>query len=469
MEKRIRIVWMLSLVSAFLLVGVQGYWLYNQYRYVIDLYSEKLAEEILRAGSQEFELRKKRVTTDLTYVVKRNTELAHNLGGKVVEQRDAQLFFMLTDSTDTILRGNSHLNLTFDTNMSEDSLYAAIDRSLVNRGIPFRKEMLDSVLTSILPDVSFSTVLLTRKDTSVLANSWKKGGSLFAPEVICVYAYSPLENQGVSIRVYVPTPIVIRQMGMQLVLSLGLIGLLLVCLVFQIKTILKQKKLNELRQSFVNTMIHELKRPVQTLKMFISFLSDREMRRDLATTDQVIQDSKFELDNLSAYLTKLKDMVLADGEETPLHPVLFDFKEMMEKIVRLNHAPVPKKVEFALTFEMDTPWVKADPVHLANVLNNLIENAVKYSGPQVEIRIETVRRGQGVWITVRDNGLGIPVIEQDRVFRKFYRGAQVPEREIPGMGLGLSYVKLITDAHRGTISLESCPGKGTSITLYLPQ
>ncbi len=81
---------------------------------------------------------------------------------------------------------------------------------------------------------------------------------------------------------------------------------------FQIRTIWEQMRLNELREGFVHTMIHELRRPVQTLKVFVSFLNDREMRMDEATTERVLQDSMFELDNLSAYLGKLKDMVCAD-------------------------------------------------------------------------------------------------------------------------------------------------------------
>lgn len=92
------------------------------------------------------------------------------------------------------------------------------------------------------------------------------------------------------------------RMGWQLFLSIFLILLLLACLGFQIRTIWEQMRLNELREGFVHTMIHELRRPVQTLKVFVSFLNDREMRMDEATTERVLQDSMFELDNLSAYL-----------------------------------------------------------------------------------------------------------------------------------------------------------------------
>lgn len=216
-------------------------------------------------------------------------------------------------------------------------------------------------------------------------------------------------------------------------------------------------------------MVHELKRPVQTLKMFISFLADPEMQTDAVATGQVLQDSMFELDNLSAYLKKLKDMVRADNEETPLRLIRFNWEELVEKIVRLTRAEGGKKVDIRVGFEMDSPWVTADPVHLANVLSNLIENALKYSGKEVCIRIETVSTEKEWRITVSDNGFGIPPSEQLRVFEKFYRGTHLPDKNIPGMGLGLSYVKLIAEAHRGEVSLTSNPGKGTSVTFRLPR
>lgn len=258
-------------------------------------------------------------------------------------------------------------------------------------------------------------------------------------------------------------------MAVQLALSLCLILLLLGCLILQIRTILKQQRLGELRQNFVNTMIHELKRPVQTLKMFVSFLGDKDMRTDETATEQVVQDSMFELDNLSAYLNKLKDMVRADNEATPLQPSRFDIKQLVEKVIRLTNIPTGKQVELTSSFDLDSAWVLADPVHLANIISNLIENAVKYSDNQVNINIQVVQKGKNFRLTVSDTGMGILPAEQAKVFSKFYRSPHLRDKNIPGLGLGLSYVKLITEAHHGTVSLQSIPGKGTSVIINIPQ
>jgi two-component system phosphate regulon sensor histidine kinase PhoR len=175
------------------------------------------------------------------------------------------------------------------------------------------------------------------------------------------------------------------------------------------------------------------------------------------------------LDNLSAYLNKLKDMVRADNETTLLYPVRFDLQELMEKVVRLAYIPAGKGVKISTVYEIESPWIEADPVHIANILGNLIENAVKYSGTHVDIELKAKRKGKDLWLTVTDNGIGIPFAEQDKVFTKFYRGTNLPDKNIPGIGLGLSYVKLIMEAHHGNVLLNSRTGKGTSVTLYLPQ
>lgn len=474
METRIKIVWLLSLVSVLLLVGVQAYWLYNQYRYETDRCLEKMGEEIGSVTDKELELRKKNVSTDLTYIVKRKAKRFSEWEDTLsLSPKNIGFYFSMQsrqeDSLSTFPLPSKQFQLTFDTRMREDSLYNAIDRALVERGAPFRKEMLDSLLTVSFPEQPFTTVSMEGEDAQYRPETWKKTGSFFSPVLEYAYMYNPLEQGGVSIRMPVRLPALLKGMGVQLALSVGLIGLLGVCFVFQVRTILKQKKLDEIRQRFVHTMVHELKRPVQTLKMCMAFLSDQEMRTDPAATGQVIQDSRFELDNLSAYLEKLKDMVRADSDATPLRPVRFDWRELSEKVVRLTRAEEGKKVDIRLAFRMDSPWVTADPVHLANVLNNLIENAVKYSGEEVRIRIETVAAEKEWRVTVSDDGFGIPLSEQARVFEKFYRGTCRADKNIPGMGLGLSYVKLIAEAHRGRVSLESRPGKGTSVILNFPR
>jgi|GEM_PF-27789 len=361
------------------------------------------------------------------------------------------------------------ISLKFSSkNLSDENMHIGIDRAITNFRNPFRSEVLDSILRADIPEIDYNTMILNRED-SIESSLWLLSGNLLSPHVQVFYMYSPFENKGIEINAPIPSQPMFGRMAVQLLLSLVLILLLIGCLMFQIRTILKQHKINEMREGFVNTMVHELKRPVQTLKTFISFLGNKEMRSDESITEQVIQDSMFELDNLSAYLKKLKDMIRADNDVTSLQISRFNLRELIEKIVRLAKSSTTKNINITMLYGTDLLWVEADAVHVANVLNNLIENAIKYSGEHVDIEIKAALKGKELWLTVSDNGIGIPYSEKDKVFAKFYRGSNIPDKNIPGIGLGLSYVKFIIEAHKGKVSLLSDVGKGTSITLSLPQ
>lgn len=485
MEKRIRVVWILSLLSVMLLILVQGYWLYHQYVYVVNTYTDELAQQILQEARKEYELRKANTNTTYMFFIDSNAEYKGKENGRVRMQNklkflmktndvpdSTQLSVLNLDSisryTERLASSTDSLKLNINTKLSQTEMVENANRALTNHFNPFTIERLDSILIAGFQDMKF---VITDRDAndSIYTSKWETTGTIFKSGMRVSYVYSPFQKKGVYIDVTLPALPVFHKMVVQLFLALGIVLLLIGCLVFQIKTILKQKKIGELRQSFVHTMIHELKRPVQTLKTFIAFLADKELRADQGATEEVIQDSMFELDNLSAYLNKLKDMVRADNEKTPLNPTVFDLRELTEKVIRITHIPEGKRVTFITNFDMDSTCIEADPIHLANVLSNLIENAIKYSNAEVEIKIDTSRKGRELWLTVSDNGIGIPLIDQDKVFAKFYRGSNLPERNTPGLGLGLSYVKLIGEAHRGSVSLKSAIGQGTSVTLCLPQ
>lgn len=356
---------------------------------------------------------------------------------------------------------------------TEESAGWSLDKELkkykLQVDVPFTLERFDSVLAVKLPRTDVETSFCPVRDSLfIIRDSVALAGSRLRPVIEMTYPYNPFGWEQVRITVRPPLQALLLRMGGQLLGSLLLILLLAVCLLFQIKTILKQQRIDELRKNFVNTMIHELKRPVQTLKMCVAFLGDKSLRTDEQTMDGVVSDSKSELDNLSAYLSKLRDMTRADDEYTQLSVRTFDIRETVEKLLRLYHTPDDKTVTFETRFSEATQ-VTADPVHLSNIISNLIENAVKYSGSSVRIQIDCTLCNHRLTIQVTDNGIGIPASEQGKVFDKFYRGTNLPDRTLPGIGLGLSYVKLLVEAHHGTVSLSSQVGKGTEVEIRLPQ
>ncbi|MDR2232982.1 MAG: HAMP domain-containing histidine kinase [Tannerella sp.] len=495
MSRHIKIIWILSLVAVLLLIGIQGYWLLNQYGYMLDNYSDEIASQVLQTGDEEFLGRKGNEQLQSRFQIKSNRDssmyrfnvIIGTLGPESLPD-DNTLFIQRGLQTDgqngpVILPSdiqNQHIIETtfidstrhfadFLTNLSGDELRNAAERAVTNLSKPFDPAQFDSLLAAKLPDLHYDIVPWNENEVYDNTKRWERSGNVFAPQLTVYYSYSPLDNLGVYVKFRLPAVTVLYRMGIQLFVSIALTLLLIVALVLQVKVIIKQRKVNEIRESFVNTMVHELKRPVQTLKAFVSFLNDAGMRADTAATGQVVRDSMFELDNLTAYLNKLKDMLQADSETTSVHPVGFNLHDLVEKVIRLTHIPADKNVDISTAYEKEDLVLEADPIHIANVLSNLIENAIKYSGESVHIEIRVGTEKRKVFIAVKDDGIGIPAAEQPYVFTKFYRGHHLPDKDIPGIGLGLSYVKLIVEAHQGAVHLTGQPGEGTVVTIYLPQ
>ena len=467
-----------------LIAAGQGYWLWNQCRYKNEELMKDLRIRLLEAVALNDSVRRlqpKKIFADSTVVSwgTSSTRITDtdSLNGKKKTHYDYRQVVgvkVKLPGTDTAALARQPLSYADSISFrTEEELGWALEKEvnkyMLQVDVPFTLQRFDSVLAVKLPGISFETRLCAPRDSLFMTrDTVSLRGSRLFPVVEVLYPYNPFGWQQVQITLRPPLQTLLLRMGRQLLGSLMLILLLAVCLLLQIKTILKQRRIDELRKSFVNTMIHELKRPVQALKMCVAFLNDKTLRTDEQAMDEVVRDSISELDNLSAYLRKLRDMTRADDRQTQLSPSTFPLQPVVEKLIRLQHAPQAKLVSFETHFT-ENLLVTADPVHLANIISNLIENAVKYSGPSVHISIDCALHDRQLILQVSDNGIGIPASEQSRVFDKFYRSSNLPDRSLPGIGLGLSYVKLLVEAHRGSVSLSSQPGKGTTVKISLPQ
>ena len=484
MDKNIKIVWILTIITSILMIGGQTYWLYNQYNYSALEYMQTLHKRILEVEEEEADIRFRNRQMSAEPL----RSMAMNLSGWTSMKEDSinrpepktattLTFYYMNqekmDSTDIekLIREKSDSILVRDTfhteNISTEILFSASTLYTLQISNPFRETLLDSLLQS--KGIRMTNFQREVMDTTLWEGSYTPFRKGLAHQMKIVYPYNPLKREVVTGEVNIPLSPLLQQMMWQLGGSFILMLLLILCLTYQLRTIMEQRKVDELRKSFVNTMIHELKRPVQTLKMCIAFLNNKSMRTDEQMMDAVVQDAIFELDNLSAYLNKVRELARADNEHTILSIRTFDLAETIEKLMRLNNAPAHKVVRFETRFGEQPLWVTADPVHTANCLSNLIENAVKYSGNEVCISIDASLTDKRLHLEIKDNGIGIPPQEQGRVFDKFYRAQNIPDANLPGIGLGLSYVKLMVEAHGGTIALQSQPGKGTTFIIEIPQ
>ena len=321
----------------------------------------------------------------------------------------------------------------------------------------FLRKRLDDPTLQVLPSDDKRLTI----NTEILST-----GSFFRLSYELLFGSNPLKHENVRITGYVETGTLIKNVYGVLLASAVWALLLILCLIYQARTVHGQVRLNRLRNDFLHAMIHELKRPVQSLKILMSVLKDKDMSHDEELKQEAIGDAQTELDNLSAYFSKLRDMTYGDCKEIPLNRTVFELNALLRPLIKKTG-----RQGVVIHFEPDNEeiLVKADPMHIRNIFSNLLENAVKYARGEVTVDIRIHCQPHRIDIEVSDNGRGIPADEQKHIFEKFYRSQAVRREGIPGLGLGLSYVKNLVEAHQGEITVESEAGKGTTFYISLPQ
>ena len=363
--------------------------------------------------------------------------------------------------------GITHHNFEITDKPTDPNEYDALERFTVDVRNPFKQSSLDSLLRK--RGLALDNISIQKADTMLWLPSLTERTSILSPQITITYPYDIFEGELVSITLSVGISPVIAKMTDLLVLSLVLSILLITCLVAQIATIRKQRKQEELRQDFIHTMIHELKRPISTLKMCVSFMRNEKLMQDKESKDAIITDSSNELDNLSSYFSKLRDLTFNDATEIPLTLSAFNLHDTIEECISRLSIPIGKKAEINILSKEDKV-LTADKMHIGNIISNLLENSIKYSDENVKIDIDyRENSNDSVFITVKDNGFGIAKTDANYIYDKFFRSRSVSDKDIPGMGLGLAYVKQLVQAHRGSIVMESEEGVGTIFTINLPQ
>ena len=493
MERRIKFIYGLTICAIVAYSFVQGYWLYNRYRLSLEEYKSELYNMIIACAEEDIAIRKTLPHSPRfygnrfrkTYNIKgddavetwRYEIFALDTLHYIPKGTDAHAYLLdyvasLHDSLPAELpKGLEYFVFTCDNKNKKDKgtsqLVEALNRFTVDHQHPFQKERLDSILRS--KGITTQSITTTKTDTMVWQPSMQIHGSIWQPIMQVSYPYDIFEGQEVLVTTAISISPVIRRMAYTLLITVLLSLFLIFCLVYQILTIRKQRHVEAIRQEFLHTMIHELKRPISTLKMCVSFMGNERMMQDGESKQKILNSSHNELDNLTSYFSKLRDITFSDSEKIPLVKSRFALRGLMEECINKQNIPSDKDVRMEIVAEDDLE-IRADRMHLANIVCNLLENAIKYSAEAVTIRIDYRMREDGtVQITVADNGIGIEKADQRYVFDKFYRSESSKDKAIPGIGLGLSYVKLLVEAHGGSIGLDSTEGEGTTFTILIPQ
>jgi two-component system phosphate regulon sensor histidine kinase PhoR len=228
------------------------------------------------------------------------------------------------------------------------------------------------------------------------------------------------------------------------------------------------KRLERVRREFVANVSHELRTPLTAIKGYAETLRDGGLR-DPETTAEFVQVIHRHAERLRALIEDLLDLASVEQGQAriDLEPVsLQDVVAQAEAVTRA--AAAQRRHTITVDLPADLPGVLADLDRLAQVLINLLDNAVKFTPEGGRIEVSGRRADGRVVIAVKDNGVGIPAGDIGRIFERFYRVGRARDRRDGGTGLGLAIAKHLTLAMGGTIEVESLPGSGTTFRISLP-
>ena len=236
-----------------------------------------------------------------------------------------------------------------------------------------------------------------------------------------------------------------------------------------VRTLLKQKKLSEIKSDFINNMTHEFKTPLATISLAVDALKNDKVTGNKEKTDYFTGIIKEENKRMNKQVETILQAALLDKKEVQLNLKRLLAHDLITSALNNINLQVEEKggtIDVELDAENDL--ILADEVHFTNVINNLLDNAVKYSKDNLHIKLSTKSTGSHLKIKIEDNGIGMNKETLHRIFEKFYRAHTGNVHNVKGFGLGLSYVKTMVDAHHGTIKAESVLGKGSCFLITMP-
>ncbi len=295
------------------------------------------------------------------------------------------------------------------------------------------------------------------KENIIPANTYQV--PIFSKEVI---------NDPGKIRISFPqkNSLILAKMTAGMATSGGLLFVLIVCFGYTIFSILRQKKISEMKMDFINNMTHEFKTPVSTIMIASEALKDNEIAEDKSRVARLANIIFEENQRLGNHIERVLNIARIEKNDLKLDIKQLDVNEMVTTVLDSMSLKLQKYNVIAnLNLDAEKAIIEADELHFSNVLYNLIDNAIKYSPDVPEITISTFNKNGEVVIRVADKGIGMNRDQQTKIFEQFYRIPTGNLHDVKGFGLGLSYVNTIVKRLNGTISVKSEKEKGSEFEL----
>ena len=322
--------------------------------------------------------------------------------------------------------------------------------ALNNDDINFNR--LDSIFTNQLSKKGIKTphyLVLLEKDIKV-------GGSNKAKDIelsLFSNSKSTFLRPGQNLRAYYKDPTIqaLKKSSTGILLSFLLSISVIFCLIYLLKIISNQKELAEIKNDLINNITHEFKTPIATISTAVEAIESFNVLDNKEKTKQYAAISAFQLKKLHQMVEKLLETATLDSESLMLQKEPTNIVDLIAKIAKKFELLTKKEINF--TTNIDSKILKIDRFHFENAISNLVDNAIKYGGDNVEVNLNSVLNV--TVISVADNGKGIDKSQQERIFDKFYRVPKGNTHDVKGFGIGLYYTQKIIEKHNGSINISS--------------
>ena len=284
--------------------------------------------------------------------------------------------------------------------------------------------------------------------------------------------YFPIRSdytQVVQLIITNPNKTFLERMGLMLAGTFIIMLIVIVCISYQVRFISRFEKIFQIREDFSYAMIHDMKTPLTSIIMALKFLRSGKLDNRQEMKDKYFDIAENEADHLLTLTNKVLTISKLENHKLEMNRTEVELTPIIEKLTEKFKAKSQKTVNFITDIKAETAY--ADAEYLEEVLSNLIDNSIKYSGESVEIRISTARDDRYTILKVHDNGFGISDKDIHLIFRKYERASAVKRNRrngASGFGLGLNFVDQVVEAHHGKIFVSSIEGEFSEFTIYIP-
>lgn len=341
---------------------------------------------------------------------------------------------------------------TIDTNFLKNSLYHELNNRGITTDFNFGVLMHDKFFISNAED-NFGLEKLAASSHKV---------SLFPDDIV-------FNNDVLLVSFPHQKSFILSSIWSLLLGSLLFTTIIVAVFTYTIFILVKQKKMSEIKNDFINNMTHEFKTPLATISLAVDAVNNPMILQDQQKVKYYTGIIRDENKRMNAQVEKVLQMALLDkhqvsisNDDVDIHEIIYRAVENISLLVEEKGGTVETEL-LADRFE-----ITGDEVHLSNVISNLLDNANKYTPEHPHIVVRTRSDNKGIYITVEDNGIGMSNDDMSMIFEKFYRVPTGNLHNIKGFGLGLTYVKTVVEAHKGSIEVKSQLKKGSQFRIFLP-